>query len=440
MPAEMLDLAGIGIGPFNLSLAALLGRAGELRTQFFERRERFAWHPGLMVDGATLQTAYLKDLVSAADPTHPCSFTAYLVDQGRFYSFLAADFPAVSRLEFSDYLGWAAERLDNLSFDAEVQAVRLDDGHLRLEFAERAPVRARHLAVGTGPVPCVPRWAESHRGPRVFHSLHYRAHREALAGCRVAVVGAGQSGAEVVLDLLGATRAPRSVTWISRRAGLEPLDGSPFTDHCFTPQYVGDFHALPPATRERLLAGQKLLGDGISESTLRALYQKLYLRHFLEAREPEVVVLPHREAVALSAHADTFGLLTRCHLDDSLERFEVDAVVLATGQRQALPACVAPLAEDIGVDPQAQPEVDPQFCLRWPLPSGGRLYAQNLGRASHGIAEPQLSLMAWRSAVIANDVLGAERFAMREAPGFYSPLGRQGADTLLRDAGHSRAR
>lgn len=440
MSCDVLDLAGIGVGPFNLSLAALLARAGELRTRFFERRERFAWHPGLMVDGAALQTAYLKDLVSAADPTHPCSFTAYLVDQGRFYSFLAADFPAVSRLEFSDYLGWAAERLDNLAFDTEVQAVRLEGDHLRLDLADRAPVRARHLAVGTGPVPCVPRWAEPHRGPRVFHSLHYRSHREALAGCRVAVVGAGQSGAEVVLDLLGAARPPQAVTWISRRAGLEPLDGSPFTDHCFTPQYVSDFHALPRATRERLLAGQKLLGDGISEPTLRALYQQLYLRHFLDAREPRVAVLPQREAVALSAHGGSFGLLTRSHLDDSLARFEVDAVVLATGQRQALPACLEPLAAELGVDPQLLPEVDAQFRLCWPLPCGVRMYAQNLGRVSHGIAEPQLSLMAWRSAVIANDVLGKERFATREAPGFYSPLERQGAPAPLRDAGRSEVR
>ena len=68
------------------------------------------------------------------------------------------------------------------------------------------------------------------------------------------------------------------------------------------------------------------------------------------------------------------------------------------------------------------------------------MYAQNLGRVSHGIAEPQLSLMAWRSAVIANDVLGKERFATREAPGFYSPLERQGAPAPLRDAGRSEVR
>ena len=66
-----LDLAGIGVGPFNLSLAALADGLPELRWAHFESRPAFSWHPGLMIDGATLQVPFLADLVSLADPASP---------------------------------------------------------------------------------------------------------------------------------------------------------------------------------------------------------------------------------------------------------------------------------------------------------------------------------------------------------------------------------
>ena len=49
----VLDLAGIGVGPFNLSLAALADGVDGLSTAFFEREPEFRWHPGMMIDGTT---------------------------------------------------------------------------------------------------------------------------------------------------------------------------------------------------------------------------------------------------------------------------------------------------------------------------------------------------------------------------------------------------
>ncbi|MGH9158968.1 MAG: carboxypeptidase regulatory-like domain-containing protein, partial [Vicinamibacteraceae bacterium] len=50
---------------------------------FFERSTAFEWHPGMLLPGAKLQTACLKDLVTAVAPTSPHSFLAYLVAHGR---------------------------------------------------------------------------------------------------------------------------------------------------------------------------------------------------------------------------------------------------------------------------------------------------------------------------------------------------------------------
>ena len=46
------DLVGVGIGPFNLSLAALCDGVPELRTLFLDRRPAFSWHPGLLLEGS----------------------------------------------------------------------------------------------------------------------------------------------------------------------------------------------------------------------------------------------------------------------------------------------------------------------------------------------------------------------------------------------------
>ena len=50
----MIDVVGVGLGPFNLGLAALLEKT-ELDAVFFDDKPEFAWHPGLMLPGAEIE-------------------------------------------------------------------------------------------------------------------------------------------------------------------------------------------------------------------------------------------------------------------------------------------------------------------------------------------------------------------------------------------------
>src|SRR5262245_24810087 len=124
--ADHLGLAGIGVGPFNLSLAALLSPLPDLRWRFFERRPSFEWQGGMMLPGTRMQTSFLKDLVTPVDPTNRYGFLSYLVQKGRFYRFLNAEFSRVRRVEFADYMRWVAEQIPNLEFGAEVRDVAFD--------------------------------------------------------------------------------------------------------------------------------------------------------------------------------------------------------------------------------------------------------------------------------------------------------------------------
>ena len=413
MTDHPLDLAGIGIGPFNLSLAAQLDAVDDLDALFFDRAPAFDWHPGMMLPEVALQTSFLKDLVTAVNPTSPWSFLAYLVAQKRFYEFLNAEFEAVPRREFAQYLAWVAARLPSLRFGSAIHEVRFEGCAFRLE-GDRGSVRARNLALGVGLQPNLPDFARKLDPQDHVHSAQAAFALDRFAGRRVAVVGGGQSGAEIVLNLLNrGADAPAALTWISRRPNFQPIDATPFTNELFTPGYVESFRALPDARRRATVARQKLAGDGISAATLQAIYRRLYaLRHFGEgAGEPLAPsLLPHRTVLDADRAGGGYRLVLRNGFDGRIEVAHADVVVLATGYRYALPPCLAPLRGRLALDADGRPEIGADFSASWDGPAGHRLFVLNGGLLSHGIAEPQLSLMAWRSGVIVNALAGRTVF------------------------------
>ncbi len=95
------DFAAVGVGPFNLGLACLTADLPDVDGVFFEQREGFDWHPGLLIPGATIQVPFLADLVTLADPTSRFSFLNYLKQTGRLYRFYIREnfYPLRAELE-----------------------------------------------------------------------------------------------------------------------------------------------------------------------------------------------------------------------------------------------------------------------------------------------------------------------------------------------------
>ncbi len=412
MTSHVLDLAGAGIGPFNLSLAAQLDSVPQLSVRFFERRSAFAWHPGMMLPGAEMQTSILKDLVTATNPTSPWSFLSYLVEHKRFYQFLNAEYEAVPRKEFADYLGWVARGLTSLRFGTSMREVHANDGLFSIA-TDDGPTSARNLSVGVGKLPSRPAWAEQLPKSMTFHSSE-AAHRIGdVKAPRVAVIGGGQSGAEIV-DALLDLNAVSSVHWISRRPNFEPLDATPFTNELFTPSYMERFHGLPEELRLIHTRRQVLASDGVSASTLKKLYRRLYERK-LEAggsTDHGISLRPFRDVISAEQDGPEIALTMRNGFDSSIETLAVDMVVLATGYRFVLPEFLHSLENRIELNSIGEPVLESDFSLAWDGPRENRIFVLNAGRHSHGIAEPQLSLAAWRSAVIANALLGREHFKL----------------------------
>jgi lysine N6-hydroxylase len=405
------DFVAIGAGPANLSLAALAATLPDLAFQVFERAPEIRWHPGMMVRGAALQVSPIKDLVSLVDPRSPFSFTEFLRRHDRLYRSLVAHRSGVSRLEYCQYYAWVAAQLSQVQLGVAVETVDFRDGVFQVRAGDRT-VTADNIVLGTGRRPSIPEFAGAFVGRRVFHSSSYLEHAAGLPGRRVLVVGGGQSAAEIVLDLIGRDAdAPSALTWATGRSGLFPLDDSAFSNEWYNPGYVTHFVGLPEGRRKQLLADQRYSSDGVSQDLLQQIYARLYDIDYVRPNGlSHRVLVGHRLTALEQDGADVHAtLLGEDRTEPEHERF--DAVILATGYRSALPEYLAPLAGRLDLE-YANPAVQADYRIRWDGPDDRRIYVQNGARHSHGVADSNLALNAWRSATILNSLCGGPRYAL----------------------------
>lgn len=401
-----LHLIGVGIGPFNLSLAALLSPLPEVSSLFFDQNRDFIWHEGMLLPESEIQVSYLKDLVTLVDPTNPYSFLAFLVKQKRLYRFLNARFKRVFRNEFNQYMHWVSHSLPNLHFNEKVEEV---DFCPRTEnfivSTSKRETRSKNLVLGSGLAPSIPLCVQPHLGPQIFHSKDFLVHRHNWNGKRVVVVGGGQSGAEIFYSLLSKDHGfPEKIWWISKRKQFFPIDDSVFANELFTPNYSEHFYQLSPKQKGQLLEEQTLASDGISSDLLEAIYQRLYTLELLEGRGRFYELLPNYGLTAVCEEG-SHRLFQIDHEETAEKRWlEADILILCTGYRQHLPPYLAPLMNHCSLE-QDRFTVNQDFSIRWKGPKACRIYVQNAARHSHGVADPNLSLMAWRSAKIINSLI-----------------------------------
>lgn len=400
------DIVGVGAGPFNLSIAALLYPLKDVRNRFFERQEQYSWHPGMLLPNSTIQNNFLKDLVSFADPTNQFSFLAFLHAKKRLYEYVNAGFPRTSRVEFNQYLQWVAGQIPAVQWGQDVNNIERHAAGFLVSTSGSTCI-TRNLVIGTGPSPFIPEMAKQFIGDQVFHSSRYLFNRKNLSRKRIAIIGGGQSGAEILLDLINRGISPSEIHWISARRGIAPLDESHFANEWFTPVYIEYFWGLAPSKKTELLEQHRLSSDGISPETIESLYQALYRHRFLE--DGSICRVMHSRMVHSIKKDDEGYVLHMTHLDtDQTEMINVDSIILATGYRQnTLPAILENLIDGIEIS-DGDPVVNIDFSLRY---NGlGKIFIVNAARASHGVAEPNLSLNAWRAATVINSILGREHY------------------------------
>nr|BDD69326.1 L-ornithine N(5)-monooxygenase [Verruciconidia persicina] len=489
-PADEHDLICIGFGPASLAVAVAMHDAiasgqnltgsGEQRAPrvlFLEKQETFAWHAGMLLPGAKMQISFVKDLATLRDPRSEFTFLNYLHRQGRLVDFTNLSTFLPARTEYEDYLRWSASFFDHVvRYSSEVVSVSpVEKGSISSSSVKSFNVaarnsktgdvqtfRGRNVLIAAGGQPSLPK-SFPRRHPRVIHSSQYAKVVPQLlpkrdAPYRVAVVGAGQSAAEIFNNVQNLY--PNSKTYlIMRQEFLRPSDDSPFVNSVFNPEYIDNMFPRSAEHRHNLLAEARATNYGVVRLEL---IEHLYERMYDQRREigADEKTWPHRilggrqitsiepsrsgESDVVDLKVQTLPDVRRAATlsgengdataeDDIDEIIQADLVIAATGyQRMAhvdmlrdaydllpkaapVPAGKSPLRRGIaGWDVETDQgerklAVGRNYQVKFKpgaVAEGSGVWLQGCCEGTHGLSDTLLSVLATRSGEMVESIFG----------------------------------
>ncbi|MGH4024503.1 MAG: lysine N(6)-hydroxylase/L-ornithine N(5)-oxygenase family protein [Pseudonocardiaceae bacterium] len=418
------DILGVGFGPSNLALAIAVTENNAaappqdvVNSLFLEQKPQFGWHRGMLIDDATMQVSFLKDLVTMRNPTSEFSFLCYLHSKGRLVEFINRKDLFPLRIEYHDYLEWAAAKVDDLVvYHRHVVAVEpvSDDGEVvcfdvvacsGADPDDLAVYRCRNVVLSMGLQPYLPDGVEPRH--RIWHNhdlLHRVENLSENAVNRLTVVGAGQSAAEVTAFLH--RRFPQAeVCAVFSRFGYSPSDDSPFANRVFDPAAVDEFFLAPGDVKQMIMDYHSNTNYSVVDPELiEDLYRRAYQERVLGVDRLRFMnvscvreVTENENGVRITVESLTTGEKT---LLDS------DVLVYATGYRPADPL---PLLGEFGAnccrDTQGRLRIERDYRVLTSTPQSGGIYLQGGTEHTHGITSSLLSNGAIRSAEILDSVI-----------------------------------
>ncbi|MEU2431268.1 lysine N(6)-hydroxylase/L-ornithine N(5)-oxygenase family protein [Streptomyces sp. NPDC007861] len=413
---DIHDFIGIGLGPFNLGLACLTEPIDGLNGVFLESKPDFEWHSGMFLEGAHLQTPFMSDLVTLADPTSPYSFLNYLKENGRLYSFYIRENFYPLRTEYNDYCRWAAAKLSSIRFNTTVTTVsyEADDELYAVTTADGSVLRARRLVLGTGTPPYIPDACQDLGGDFIHNSRYLPAKEELQKKKSITLVGSGQSAAEIYYDLLAEIDVHGyALNWVTRSPRFFPLEYTKLTLEMTSPEYIDYFRALPETTRYRLEAEQKNLFKGIDGELINEIFDLLYQKNLKGPVPTRLLTNTALHTASYENGAYTLGL----RQEEQEKDFEIhtEGLILATGYKYATPAFLEPVHDRIRWDGQGRFDVARNYAIDT---TGRGIFLQNAGVHTHSITSPDLGMGAYRNAYIIRELLGSEYYPVEKTIAF----------------------
>ncbi len=421
---KILDLIGIGIGPFNLGMAALCDGIPTLKSLFIDQKNEFDWHPGMMLEGTKLQVPFHADLVTLANPQSPYSFLCYLKARQRLFRFTIREEYFPLRKEYNDYCQWVCGQLDNLLFGYRCEAIHKEEAWdcYRIEVKEVATGQiktyfAKHIVIGVGTLPYLPSFIDKSH-PHILHAAYYLNQKERIKQQQsITIIGSGQSAAEIFDDLLAtAVSEDKELLWCTRSARLFPMDYSKFALEMTSPDYIDHFYALSEESKAQTLKSQTDLYKGINRSLISHIYDKLYAASLEENGLGKIQLRPNCRLENVVSSEEKL----QCHFlqTEMGQAFThpTDILILATGYQSTIPSFLQPIASQIHWDAQGRYQVHRAYCID----DAQSIFVQNAELHTHGFNAPDLGMGPYRNAVILNTILGYEHFELEKNVPFQS--------------------
>jgi lysine N6-hydroxylase len=417
------DVIGVGAGPTNLSLAALLTTATKrgltsITATFFEREATVFWHSLQMFPGTLMQTEFYRDLVTPIDPTSKFSFLNYLKAQARLEQFFCSSTIYPTRREFEDYFRWVAGQIGEVIFGVDVEGVDYDAQRnlFVVDAGSHGPCEAKHIVFGCGARP--KSGVEESRSTRIVDVSKLLAFTFPEAPARILVVGGGQSAAECLNYLLDKfSERPMQIDWATNETSFRALDTSSFSREIFSTAYARVFSSLKSKERKKINHDDQNVANGMLPLYAQELYQRLYrLRHLPppDKTSPAVRVQANMEVVEAREEPAGVSVKARIVSTGGTDVVVYDCVILCTGLDDETILESSVIGPELRRRLQRNRDQD-GYAVTWDGPPDRMIFVQSQNKDTHGLGDASFVTAPGRNAAILNSIAGREIYKIDES-------------------------
>ncbi|MGP4714147.1 MULTISPECIES: lysine N(6)-hydroxylase/L-ornithine N(5)-oxygenase family protein [unclassified Psychrobacter] len=416
---HIYDFIGIGFGPANLSVAVALSEKDMLndnsKIMFIESKPDFVWHGGMLIPEAEMQISFFKDLVTFRNPTSPFTFINYLAENGRLETFanLKNFFPR--RVEYNDYLQWAAKKFENYVKYAtkviKIEPVLIEGSdvvdylalHLQNVTTKEAEIiYAKDISLAAGISKVIPEYMSANPDIKISHSEDFLYSLETdftdkHAEYKFIVVGSGQSAAEITMHL--ADEYPNAkVDLYFRTYALKPADETEFVNEIFDSDTVETFLTYDDDFRENIIENHRNTNYSVVDPKLISiLYERLYYQKLIGTEQIQLHQFHELKGIDSDSKQAIFKELT----DNKTVNIEFDGLFLATGYEIIATDIVKNFEEYLVYDTEDRLVLDTDYRVKTINANfKPKIFIQGASEHSHGMSETLLSLLAYRSGKI----------------------------------------
>ncbi|WP_435949495.1 lysine N(6)-hydroxylase/L-ornithine N(5)-oxygenase family protein [Psychrobacter sp. DM8] len=416
---HIYDFIGIGFGPANLSVAVALLEKDMLndhsKIMFIESKPDFVWHGGMLIPEAEMQISFFKDLVTLRNPTSPFTFINYLAENGRLETFanLKNFFPR--RVEYNDYLQWAAKKFENYVKYAtkviKIEPVLIEGSdvvdylalHLQNVTTKEAEIiYAKDISLAAGISKVIPEYMSANPDIKISHSEDFLYSLETdftdkHAKYKFVVVGSGQSAAEITMHL--ADEYPNAkVDLYFRTYALKPADETEFVNEIFDSDTVETFLTYDDDFREDIIENHRNTNYSVVDPKLISiLYERLYYQKLIGTEQVQLHQFHELKGIDSDSKQAIFKELT----DNKTVNMEFDGLFLATGYEIIATDIVKNFEEYLVYDTEDRLVLDTDYRVKTINANfKPKIFIQGASEHSHGMSETLLSLLAYRSGKI----------------------------------------
>ncbi|SDK00442.1 SidA/IucD/PvdA family monooxygenase [Sediminibacillus albus] len=404
MYEKYYDLIGVGFGPAGIALETAIrdfeetGDEESYKRLFLEQNKSSAWMPEMLLPGTDIQHHFLRDFATPRNPRSKYTFSNYLFEKGRVFSFGLLGIP--SRTEWSDYVQWVAKQVEEKAhYNEEVKLIEpllvnnQVDGlkvHTKDKLNNKEMVyQTKNIVLNSGRKPFIPAIFKDKTGDKVIHASKFNSAVKKMDkhdNPTFTVVGSGQNSVEIMLYL--ANKFPNSkINSVIRHTGFRLYELGHFTNEVFFPDFTNYFYSLSQKKRNSLFEQIKHTNySAVDNDVSEALYWKVYEDKI--RGEEQIKLYRCKEINSVSTEPDYYSVNFKDIYSGEEGSIDTDYIILCTGfYEETYPEVLEPMKEYINFNNDNSISISQDYRVETKANVKANIYLNGLTERTHGIGD-----------------------------------------------------